>query len=315
MDLDTTQKATLGWWALRIAVTVFLLSSGSFGFGLLLGSSVVVDPGEQAVHTSGGQFVAVEGPGINPGIPFWDQYTVFDMRQNLLTKTGEDGIQAVTSDDINIDAQLKLRWDIADSQGLEEIFKEVAKTQDNLREKVVVPAIEEAPRLCANSRQAEAIITDDREEYKQCITDRVSQTLQREGLVLNSLEIVNMDYPQSLQEKFEESRNLEEERQIAQQQVEIAREESRAEVVRAENQAEAIQNIRGNLTDKYLQYIAIQDGLSNAQTIYVVPAQGGSVPIAGEIPIESNGDGGGSTSPSPTPSNGSDIFDGNGTGR
>lgn len=279
---------------LRIAMVLGVVSAGSFGFGMLLGASVVTNPGQKAIHTSGGEFRGVVGPGIHPGIPFYDSYQVFDMRQNLLERTGEDEVTAVTADDINVKVSLKVRWDIDDSQGLEEIYKETAKSQQALRKKVVLPAVEEAPRMCATTRVATEIVSTDRSEYRDCIRDRLRESFREEGLVVNEVELVNLDYPPSLQEKFERARQLEEQRKIAQQKVEIAKKESREKVVRAQaeakaskEQAKAIRTIRGELTDDYIRYYAIEEGLSNADTVYVVPAEGG-VPVSGEIPIDNS---------------------------
>lgn len=259
-----------------------VVSAGSFGFGMLTGSSEVVNPGEQAVFVSGGQYQGVVGQGIHPGIPLYQHYQVFDMRQNLVEKTDDNAVKAVTADNINIKVELKIRWDIREDQSLGDIYKNIAKSQSNLKEKVVIPEVEEAPRLCANVRESEDIISTNREEYKKCIEDKLEDSLYSEGLVLRSVKIVNMNYPDSLKEKFEKSRNLEEKREIAEKKLKIARKESQTQVIRAEKRAEAIQKVRGELTDKYIQYYAIDSGLSNANTVYVVPAEGG-VPVVNEM--------------------------------
>lgn len=281
-DIDLGTLFSGGSLALRLLLVLGVIGSGSFGFGMLLGSSVVTNPGEKAVKTSGGEFVGVVGEGIHPGIPMYDSYRVFDMRQNLVNKSGSNGVSALTRDNINVRVDLKVRWDISDDESLERIYKEVAKSQDNLRTKVVVPAIEEAPRTCATQRTAVAIGTEDRTEYQQCIENRLEENLQDEGLTINSVEIVNVEYPRSLQNKFEERRNLEEQERIADRQLAITRKESEQQVIEAEKRAEAIRTVRSELSDDYVRYYAIEEGMSNANTIYVVPAENG-VPFTNEI--------------------------------
>lgn len=291
VDLKTRDKAAITYYTVRIVMAVFLVSSASFGIGFLFGSTEVVEPGEKAVKTSGGTFAGVHGPGINLGIPLYDQYTVFDMRHNLITKTGDDSVKAVTADNINVHIELKARWDIADGRSLEWVYKNIARSQSNLRQKVVLPALESSARLCANEMQSEAVISTKREEYVECTKERFASSVEEEGLVVPSLEVVNMEYPESLKEKFQEARSLEEEREIAEQKVEIAKTESRAQVVRAQNRAEAAKILSSRLSQEYLRYIYITEGLNSANTVYVVPADG-NFQTSGEIPIGASGESG-----------------------
>lgn len=293
--MDASEKAAVVYYGIRIAMALFVVSSASIGLGFLLGSTEVVNPGEKAVKTSGGQFDGVHGPGIKPGIPLYDQYTVFDMRHNLIQKTGENSVKAVTADNINVHVELKARWDIGDKHSLEWVYKNVAQSQSDLRDKVVLPALESSARLCANNMESEAVISTEREDYVECTKERFTNSIKDEGLIVPSLEVVNMEYPQSLKEKFQEARSLEEEREIAEQKVEIAETESRAQVVRAENQAEAAKVLSERLSPAYLRYLYITEGLSAANTVYVVPAGGngsssGSFQTSGEIPMEATGD-------------------------
>lgn len=264
-----SDNAAVAYYGVRIALALMVVGSGSFGVGWALGSSTMVNPGEQAVYVSGGNYQGTVGEGFHPGVPFVDRYRVFDMRQNVIRVTNAE---AVTKDDINVqNLNITVRWNIRDGENLGRIYQEVAVSQDNLREKVVRPAVQDVPRTCAAQFTITEVVTTNIDGYRECIHERLSERFEDNGLVVMDVAIENKDYPRSIQQKFQRQREAREQEKIARVELNVTRQQSQQEVIRARQQAKAIRIIRGNLTETYIEYERVQ-ALGNATSVWVVPA-------------------------------------------
>jgi len=272
-------KAATAYYGLRIAMALMVVGSGSFGIGWLLGSSVLVDPGQRAVYVSGGHYQTTVGEGFHPGIPFIDRYRVFDMRQNVIRV---NNAEAVTRDDINVqNLNITVRWNIRDGQNLGELYQETAVSQDRLREKVVRPAVQDVPRTCAAQFTITEVVSTDIDGYRECVRDRLTDRLNDDGLVIIDVSIENKDYPASLQQKFQQQREAREQERIAQIELNVTETESQEEVIEARSRARSIRIITGNITDQYIAYDRVQ-ALRNANSVWVVP-EGSNPDVVPEV--------------------------------
>lgn len=263
-----SNNAAVAYYGIRIVLALAVVGSGSFGVGWLLGSSSMVNPGEQAVYVSGGNYQGTVGEGFHPGVPFVDRYRVFDMRQNVIR---ERNIRAVTKDNVNVqNLHITVRWNIKDGKNLGEVYQKVAVSQDKLREKVVRPAVKDAPRTCAAQFTISEVVTTNIDDYRECIRDTLSEQLNKNGLVVENVAIENKDYPKNIQQQFRKQREAREQEKVARIQLNVTRQESQKQVIEARQKAEAIRIIRGNITDGYIRYQRVQ-ALGNATTIWVVP--------------------------------------------
>lgn len=262
------ENAAFAYYGVRIVMALMLVSGGSLGFGWVLGSSSMVNPGEKAVYVSGGNYQGTVGEGFHPGVPLVDRYRVFDMRQNVIR---ERNIRAVTKDDVNVrNLNITVRWNIKNGKTLGDVYKTVAVSQDKLREKVVRPAVKDAPRTCAAKFNISEVVKYKIEEYRGCIRDTLSEQLNKNGLTVKNIAIEDKDYPPNMQKQFRKQREAKEREKVAKAELNVTRQQSQQEVIEARSKAKSIQIIRANITDDYIRYERVK-ALGNATTVWVVP--------------------------------------------
>ena len=266
---DIYTKSKLVYMAVRVLMALLVTSSAVGLPAFALFGWTVVDPGERGIYVRNGQIQGQVDEGFHPMIPLTDRVRTFDMRVQKYEVSNESRLRAITKEDINVYVEVAVRWNIRDDK-LSYVYKNKARTQEALVQKVVQPAVQSAVSSQAGQYSAERIGSENRVAYEEDVREELNETLWRNGLKLNSVEIINVEYPEDAREKFRQEQKVETQKQIAEQKVEIAKKNAKRQRIQAEADAEAIEIRREALSEQYITYLRVQN-INETDTVYVIP--------------------------------------------
>ncbi|MBP7213508.1 MAG: prohibitin family protein [Anaerolineaceae bacterium] len=187
-------------------------------------------------------------PGINVKIPFVETVQTMNIR------TQKDEIQATAmSENLQlVTSVIAVNYHL-DGSKAKEVYQNIGA---NYAEIIVAPAIQNTFKAVTAKFDAEELITK-RDEVRLAAEKDLTSQLARYNIIVENFNIVNFDFS-------DEYQNAIEAKQVAQQQVETAKQklaqaeiEAQTEVARAQGQADAQKalNQTGALTPEYLQYL------------------------------------------------------------
>lgn len=187
-------------------------------------------------------------PGINAKIPFVETVQTMNIR------TQKDEVQATAmSENLQlVTSVIAVNYHL-DGSKAKEVYQNVGA---NYAEIIVAPAIQNTFKAVTAKFDAEELITK-RDEVRLAAEEDLTKQLARYNIIVENFNIVNFDFS-------DEYQNAIEAKQVAQQQVETAKQklaqaeiEAQTEVARAQGQADAQKalNQTGALTPEYLQYL------------------------------------------------------------
>ncbi len=187
-------------------------------------------------------------PGINAKIPFVETVQTMNIR------TQKDEVQATAmSENLQlVTSVIAVNYHL-DGSKAKEVYQNVGA---NYAEIIVAPAIQNTFKAVTAKFDAEELITK-RDQVRLAAEEDLTKQLARYNIIVENFNIVNFDFS-------DEYQNAIEAKQVAQQQVETAKQklaqaeiEAQTEVARAQGQADAQKalNQTGALTPEYLQYL------------------------------------------------------------
>lgn len=217
---------------------------------ILLGSSIsVIGAGEIGIVTRLGEVNRVADSGLMFRVPFIEKVIKMDTR----IQKEEVKASAVTQDLQDVDASLALNYSINKETALK-LYKEVGTTYT---ENIINPVLQESFKAGTANYTAEGLVTN-RSEAKESILGVVKDRLSGYGIIVADLNIVNLDFSEAFNQAIEE-------KAIAQQQVEKAKQELEREKIEAEKKitaakadAEAQRLQQETLTDLMVKKIYIE---------------------------------------------------------
>lgn len=191
---------------------------------ILLGSSIsVIGAGEIGIVTRLGEVNRVADSGLMFRVPFIEKVIKMDTR----IQKEEVKASAVTQDLQDVDASLALNYSINKETALK-LYKEVGTTYT---ENIINPVLQESFKAGTANYTAEGLVTN-RSEAKESILGVVKDRLSGYGIIVADLNIVNLDFSEAFNQAIEE-------KAIAQQQVEKAKQELEREKIEAEKKITA----------------------------------------------------------------------------
>ena len=217
--------------ALILSATLYEIPAGNIGVVLRFGAV------ERVVY-----------PGINVKLPFVETVEKMNIR------TQKDEIQATAmSENLQlVTSVIAVNYHL-DGSKAKEVYQNIGA---NYAEIIVAPAIQNTFKAVTAKFDAEELITK-RDEVRLAAEEDLTKQLARYNIIVENFNIVNFDFS-------DEYQNAIEAKQVAQQQVETAKQklaqaeiEAQTEVARAQGQADAQKalNQTGALTPEYLQYL------------------------------------------------------------
>lgn len=216
---------------------------------LVLSSTIYEIPaGNIGVVLRFGAVNRVVYPGINAKLPFVERVETMNIR------TQKDEVPATAmSENLQLVTSLIAVNYHLDGSKAKEVYQNLGTDYANI---VVAPAIQNTFKAVTAKFDAEELITK-RDEVRLVAEEELTKQLARYNIIVENFNIVNFDFS-------DEYQNAIEAKQVAQQQVETAKQklaqaeiEAQTEVARAQGQADAQKalNQTGALTPEYLQYL------------------------------------------------------------
>ena len=288
-------QATRGLTTGVIALLVIAILVTSIGVGL-----VFIEPDEigMVVTVFGGGGIRPQplAAGLHWVIPFAERVERYSIRNQAYTMSivtgegqvpGDDSIQVRTKDGQQVDIDATVIYAIDQSKAVT-----LYKTWGNgYQDGLVRPSARGIIRDAASQYGVEEIVTSKRAEMQQIITERLTDVLATNNLVLREFVLRNIRFSaeytaaveqkqiseqQAQQAKYiveQKRQEAEQARQVAQGQADAAviaaKGAADARVIQAQAEAEANQLLSQSLTPQLLQYQYIIKLAPNVQTIFV----------------------------------------------
>lgn len=216
---------------------------------VLFGSWFTIGAGEIGVITRFGEVQRVADSGFNFKIPLIESVSKMETRIQKEEVTSS----AVTKDLQDVEANLALNYSI-DKETALKLFKEVGV---NYKENVITPVLHESFKAGTAQYTAESLITN-RSEAKEKILEVVKDRLQKYGIVINDLNIVNLNFSKAFNAAIEEKAVAQQQVEKAKQDLERIKVEAEQKVAQAQADAEAQKLQQSTLTDLMIKKMWIE---------------------------------------------------------
>ena len=231
--------------------------------GLVMSSVKVIEPGQVGVQSLFGK---VQPDVLESGLHFIDpvvDVTEFDSRTQNYTmsavtnegdKTGDDAIRVLSSDGLEVTIDLSVLYRVnADKTPF--ILQNLGT---DYVEKIVRPVARTAIRDNAVSYEAVALYSTRRQEFQDKIYKAISTGFAKNGIELQNVLVRNITLPASVKASIESKINAEQDAQKMQFVLQKERQEADRKRVEAQGIADYQKILSTGLSDKQLQYEAIQ---------------------------------------------------------
>ncbi len=225
----------------------------SFLIGLLtLGLVVIVPTGNVGVKTRMGAVIGTLKQGIHLKAPLGIESVT-----HLNTRVVKDDVKAEAgSKDLQtINTDIVVNYHV-NALKADEIYQNIGDNND-IREKIVAPAVSEVVKASVAKKTAEEILTK-RPELKKDIDERLDARLRPYNIVLDDVSIVNVDFSKEFNEAIEAKQVAEQEAKKAIFEAEKAKNDATARVNKAEGESKAQALQVQSLTPELLQKMAIE---------------------------------------------------------
>jgi len=178
---------------------------------------------------------------------------------------GDDSIQSLTKEGLKVDLDITVLYRLIEDRA-SEVYREIGLDYD---EKIIRPEVRDAIRTVIALYEAKDIYSEKREEAREKIREMLSASLNARGIEVESVLLRNVTLPPMLTQAIESKLTAEQEAQ--RYEFVLQREEKEAERKRIEaaGQRDAQTIINTSLSDRYLQYLYIQNLENREGTIYV----------------------------------------------
>jgi regulator of protease activity HflC (stomatin/prohibitin superfamily) len=252
-------KKTFGW--------MFTIVVAFFVFMILLMTFFIVPAGSVGVVTRFGAVNRVAYPGIGMKIPLVEGVVKMDVRtqkDEVDTSAASKDLQVVTST-IAVNYHLDGKYAV-------DVYQNIGSKYTDI---VIAPAIQNIFKATTAKYTAEQLITN-REAVRLQAEEALATQLLVYHVIVENFNIVNFDFSPEFNAAIEA-------KQVAQQQVETARQrlaqaevDAQTAVALAQGQADAqaALNTSGGLTDAYLRFLAISKWDGRLPTVV-----GGAIPF------------------------------------
>lgn len=230
-----------------------LIAAGIAGGILLLilifGTFFTIGAGEIGVVTRLGEVQRVADSGLNLKIPLIEGVAKMETR----IQKEETTSSAVTKDLQDVEASLALNYSI-DRETALKLYKEVGV---DYKENIITPVLHESLKAGTAQYTAESLIIN-RSEAKEKILEVVKDRLSKYGIVVNDLNIVNLNFSEAFNKAIEEKAVAQQQVEKAKQDLERVKVESEQKVAQAKADAEAQKLQQSTLTDNMIKKLYIE---------------------------------------------------------
>lgn len=216
---------------------------------ILFGSWFTVGAGEIGVVTRFGEVQRVAESGFNFKMPLIDSVTMMETR----IQKEEITSAAVTKDLQDVNAALALNYSI-DKETALKLYKEVGV---NYKDNIINPVLHESFKAGTAQYTAEGLITN-RSEAKEKILEVVKARLDGYGIVIADLNITNLNFSDAFNSAIEEKAVAQQQVEKAKQDLERVKIEAEQKIAQAQADAEAQKLQQSTLTDLMIKKMFIE---------------------------------------------------------
>lgn len=269
------QKLRFG---IGLAALAFLLVSA--------GCVETVEEGHVGVQKSfGGATGDVADPGLQidrPGISYYE-YDVREQIYVMSAKTGEgenanrdDSMEVIAADEMSVKIDGAVRYEV-DHNNVVEIYTTVgpmSAVQNRVRSKA-----RECIRTAASDHNGMDMAKGQaRAQMKVDALNCMRDSLKENGVTVLEVQIRDVQPPESVKAAVNEKEAAKQEAEAKQYELEKEKLEAERKRIEAEGIRDSQETIDKTLTQEYLDYLWITEGIEKGDTIYVVPSEGGGTP-------------------------------------
>lgn len=137
--------------------------------------------------------------------------------------------------------------------------------------------VRQTVRDCAGQFSTIQLLTN-KEEFANAITEALGSNWADSGVVVESVQVQDIRYADSITEAYAAAQSAEIEKTKAEHELEVAKVEAETKITQSEGEAEANRILNESLTNEVLTQHYI-DAINSSDTVYVVPE--GSSPMIG----------------------------------
>lgn len=202
-----------------------------------------------------------------------EEYTM-SVTQGEGQKTGADQITALTNEGLQVDLDITVFYHL-EERSASDVYKNLGL---NYQEKIIRPEIRSAIREVVARYNAKDIYSEKRNEVANGIREKLSETIDPRGIIVEQVLLRNVTLPASLSKSIQEKLQAEQESQRYEFVLQKEEKEAERKRVEAAGQRDAQAIINESLSAKYLQYLYIKELKDRAGTIYV-PTGADGLPI------------------------------------
>ena len=256
---------------------------------LLIGASCIYaqDVGQTILlRNFGGSLGSVStDAGFHVKAP-WQDTIAYDVRNNVLSFMGDqekdqfeggsaNGSAVTVNDSGGASATIDIQVNYSlDPNAAKELYSNYG-SQENFVKSVCAVDIRAVPRQVSGQFDTISILTA-RSEFANAVQEALAAKWENYGLVVESVSIQNVVYPQNIIDKYSEAQAAEIAKEKALNEQETAKVEAETKVIESQGIADANKVLNESLTDEVLQQHYI-DAIAKAENVYVVPSD--STPV------------------------------------
>lgn len=193
-----------------------------------------------------------------------EQYTM-SIAKNEGQKIGDDSIEALTKEGLKVYLDMTVFYHLKE-ESASDVYRELGTNYD---EKILRPEVRTAIRDVIALYEAKDVYSEKREDVVKKIQEKLSNSLGKRGIILESVLLRNVALPAMLTSAIENKLTAEQEAQRYEFLLQKEEKEAERKRIEAGGQRDAQTIINQSLTDRYLQYLYIQNLENREGTIYV----------------------------------------------
>lgn len=269
-------------------------------FSIIAQGLLIVDTTQRAVifNVLGGDLETPRGPGIHIILPGVQQPFIYPISQQTLTFSTYEGgstigalndsaIQARSIDGQQVEIELTIIFRLnPDENRINQIHREWSVQPGGYVDGIVRPAVRSIARDAVARLEAESIYGAGREEMQSDISQRLTTSLDRSGILVTEVLVRNVNFTDQFTDAIERKQIEQQELQRAQTEatrvrtqatgranaaIEEATGEAQAILIRAEAEAQALKLISDQIASNpnLIQYTYIQQLADNVRLILI----------------------------------------------
>ena len=277
---DKKREAAVAWALVPLALAAVALGIGCF-YAQDVGEAVVIRNfgGSLAGHTT--------EAGFHAKMP-WQDVTSWDIRNRLINLYRDneykydngsyDGATVTVNDQsgTKADVDVQVIYSI-DADSVEQLYAEYG-TQEAYVSNYVSNDVRQTVRDCAGNFSTIQLLTD-RDAFARSINDALASRWDGKGVIVESVQVQDVRYAQSITDAYANAQTAEIEKQRALNAQETAKVEAETKAIEAQGEADANAILSQSLTPEVLQQLYYETLKSVGSSGNLVLLPEGSTPI------------------------------------